>query len=107
MSIDKSLSIKDRLKRQRNVLRRAERIEELKKQKIWKEEDSVFGLPKLKMLVRKKKAKAKEAPKEGLPAEGAEGAAAASAAAAPAAAPAAAAEKKAPAKKPAKKKDRK
>jgi len=93
MSIDKSLSIKDQLKRQRNVLKRSERIEELKKQKIWKEEDSVFGLPKLKALVRKKKAKPKEAaPKEELPVEGAE------AAAAPAAA-----EKKPPEKK----KDRK
>ena len=100
MSIDKSLSIKDQLKRQRSVLTRNERIEELKKKKLWKEGDSVFGLAKIRALTRKKKAKAKEAPKEGLPAEGAE-AAAGAAPAAPAAP--AAAEKKAPAKK----KDRK
>ena len=71
MSIDKSLRSKDQLKRQRNVLKRAERITELQKKKEWQEGDSVFGLPKVKILVRRKKVKAKEEVKEEAAVEGA------------------------------------
>lgn len=47
MSIDRSLKIKGALKRHRNVLTRAERIEKLKDEEKWSEEDSLFGLPKV------------------------------------------------------------
>ena len=48
MSIDPSLKVRNALTRQRNVLTRAERIEILKKQELWSEEESVLGLPKTK-----------------------------------------------------------
>ena len=47
MSIDRSLKIKGALKRHRNVLTRAERIEQLKDEERWSEDDSLFGLPKV------------------------------------------------------------
>jgi len=47
MSIDRSLKIKGALRRHRNVLTRAERIERLKDEDRWSEDDSVFGLPKV------------------------------------------------------------
>lgn len=47
MSIDRSLKIKGALKRHRNVLSRAERIEKLKDEEKWSEEDSLLGLPKV------------------------------------------------------------
>ena len=47
MSIDRSLKIKGALKRHRNVLTRAERIEKLKDEEQWSEEDSLLGLPKV------------------------------------------------------------
>jgi len=47
MSIDRSLKIKSALRRHRNVLTRAERIEQLKEEERWSEEDSLFGLPKI------------------------------------------------------------
>jgi small basic protein (TIGR04137 family) len=47
MSIDPSLKIKGALKRHRNVLSRAERIEKLKEEEKWSEEDSLLGLPKV------------------------------------------------------------
>ena len=47
MSIDRSLKIKGALSRHRNVLTRAERIETLKDEERWDEEQSVFGLPKV------------------------------------------------------------
>ena len=47
MSIDRSLKIKGALARHRNVLSRAERIEELTKEERWEEGDSVFGLVKV------------------------------------------------------------
>ncbi len=66
MSIDRSLKIKGTLKRHRNVLSRAERIEKLKDEERWSEEDSLLGLPKVahrkSHAGRKEKAeKAKEA----------------------------------------------
>jgi len=47
MSIDPSLKIKGALSRHRNVLKRAERIEQLKEEERWTEEDSLLGLPKV------------------------------------------------------------
>ncbi|QDT36169.1 small basic protein [Stratiformator vulcanicus] len=60
MSIDKSLRRKGRLVRARNVLKREERIEFLKKQDRWTDESSPIGLPKVripKTVVGKKKKK--------------------------------------------------
>jgi len=48
MSIDRSLKIKGALSRHRNVLTRAERIEQLKDEERWSEgNSSVLGLPKV------------------------------------------------------------
>ena len=47
MSIDPSLKIKGALERHRNVLTRAERIEQLKDDEKWSESDSLMGLPKV------------------------------------------------------------
>ena len=47
MSIDHSLKISGALKRHRNVLTRAERIEKLKEEERWSEEDSLLGLAKV------------------------------------------------------------
>ncbi|MGA2064578.1 MAG: small basic protein [Thermoguttaceae bacterium] len=80
MTMDKSLQIRRGSIRARSVLTRQERIQRLTAADRWKEGDSPFGLPKVrvyKLAMKKKKKKKKE--EEG---EGAEGAAA------PAAAPA-------------------
>jgi small basic protein (TIGR04137 family) len=47
MSVDPSLKIKGALSRHRNVLTRAERIEQLKEEGRWSEGDSLQGLPKV------------------------------------------------------------
>ncbi len=47
MSVDRSLKIKGALSRHRNVLTRAERIDELKNEDRWSEGDPVIGLPKV------------------------------------------------------------
>jgi len=47
MSIDRSLKIKGVLSRHRNVLTRAERVEQLKGEEQWSEDDSVLALPKV------------------------------------------------------------
>lgn len=47
MSIDPSLKIKGALSRHRNVLTRAERIDQLKDEERWSEGDSLLGLPKV------------------------------------------------------------
>ena len=47
MSIDPSLKIKGALSRHRNVLTRAERIDKLKEEERWSEDDSLLGLPKV------------------------------------------------------------
>ncbi len=84
MSVDRSLKLKGALVRHRNVLTRAERVQILKDEERWTEEQSVLGLPKV---AHRKSAAGKKSK-----AEAAEGAAAApgAAAEAPAAAPAAA-----------------
>lgn len=85
MTMDKSLRTRRGLARSRSVLNRAERIARLQQADKWKEGDSPFGLPKVRVfkLAMKKKKKKKEE-------EGEAGAAAA--------APAAAGAKAAPAK---------
>lgn len=67
MSIDKSLAVKGRLIRSRNVFKRSERVKKiLETEGKWGEERSVFGLPKLKSIRLKKKGKAEKGPaKEG------------------------------------------
>ena len=62
----------------RSVLKRYERLKELKEKEKWDEEKSIFGLPKLKILRFKIK---KEKPVEAEAAAGAEGVAAETAAA--------------------------
>lgn len=62
MSIDRSLKIKGALTRHRNVLTRAERIEQLKEEEKWSEEDSVLGLPKVAHRKSHAGRKDKEAP---------------------------------------------
>jgi small basic protein (TIGR04137 family) len=57
VSIDKSLITKGKLTRHRNVLTRAERIKVLTNENLWKDGRSVFGLPKVKTLKVRKKAK--------------------------------------------------
>jgi len=47
MSVDRSLKIKGALIRHRNVLTRAERLEQLKEQEQWSEGDSLLGMPKV------------------------------------------------------------
>jgi small basic protein (TIGR04137 family) len=71
MSVHRSLKSRDRLKRQRSVLSRTERLEALAAEEKWEEGDSVFGLPKVRVFKTKRKVKAKKE-KEG---EGAEAAA--------------------------------
>ncbi|MGQ0634814.1 MAG: small basic protein [Planctomycetaceae bacterium] len=80
MAIDKSLRRKGRLARSRNVLKREERIDQMKREERWHEGLSPVGLPKTRVakIAAKKKKKAKE--------EKAEEGATAAAPAAPAAA---------------------
>jgi small basic protein (TIGR04137 family) len=69
MTIDKSLRVRRGLIRNRNVLTRVERLARLQEAERWKEGDSVFGLPKVRVqrvsLKKKKKVKKEEAAEEG------------------------------------------
>ena len=47
MSLDRSLKVHGALTRHRNVLTRAERIQQLKDEERWREGDSVYGLAKV------------------------------------------------------------
>ena len=88
MSIDKSLRMKGKLVRPRNVFTRIERIKILKDEGKWEPTTSVFGIPKVKSVKIKRKGKSEKK------AANAEAAAPPTAAAAtPAAAPAAGKEK--------------
>ncbi len=64
MTIDKSLKRSGRLARSRNVLKREERIAQMRDQDKWTEGQSPIGLPKTRVirvvLGRKKKKKAKD-----------------------------------------------
>jgi len=82
MSQHPSLRSSDKDKQHRSVLKRYERVKILKDKELWKDDASVFGLPKVKVVkfkIKKEKAATTEA---------AETAAETGAAAAPAAAPA-------------------
>ncbi|MEN8152276.1 MAG: small basic protein [Planctomycetota bacterium] len=67
MSIHKSLRSAGKLVRTRNVYTRAERLEILERDRLWKEGDKVLGFPKTKVVKIKKggKKKKKEEKKEG------------------------------------------
>ena len=61
MSIHRSLVTKGKLVRTRNVLNRAERIQELEHSGRWDaEKDSPFGLPKVRVMKVKKRVKEKK-----------------------------------------------
>ncbi|NUO07570.1 MAG: small basic protein [Candidatus Brocadia sp.] len=64
MSVDKSLKMKGKLVRPRNVFTRVERIKILKEEGKWKPTMSVYGIPKVKALKLKRKTKEKKAAKE-------------------------------------------
>jgi len=96
MSLHSSLKIDKASVTQRSVQTRIERIKELMKKGLWKEETGVVGLPKTKVIRIKAKKKIKAEETEGAaPAAGAGGkpAEAAKTAAKPAAKPAAGAKK--------------
>ena len=79
MSIDKSLKTRGALSKHRNVLKRAERIEILKDEDRWQEDQSPFGLIKVahrKAKVGGKVKKKTEDAAEGESGEQGEGAAA-------------------------------
>lgn len=90
MSIDKSLKLKGKLVRPRNVFTRVERIKILKGEGKWDPTMSVFGIPKVKSVKMKRKGKSE---KKAAKAEAAAEATTAAAGATPAAAPAAGKEK--------------
>jgi len=69
MSIDRSLKVKGVLSRHRNVLTRAERIEQLKDEERWSQGDSLLGLPKVAHRKGHAGRKGKTAPTEQVPTE--------------------------------------
>lgn len=82
MTIDKSLRVRRGLIRSRNVLTRAERLQKLAETDRWKQGDTPFGLPKVRvqrMIIKKKKKKKEEEEGEETAGEAAEGAEAPSA----------------------------
>jgi small basic protein (TIGR04137 family) len=63
MSIHPSLSSSTKNKKQKSVLKRAERLKLMLEKGTWHEGDSVFGLPKIKTVrIKIKKEKAAEKP---------------------------------------------
>ncbi len=63
MTMDKSLRVRAGMARARNVLTRDERVKRLQDADHWKEGDSAYGMPKVrvyKLAMKKKKKKAKE-----------------------------------------------
>jgi small basic protein (TIGR04137 family) len=68
MSIHRSLVLREKLRRHRNVLTRSERLQRLIEDGKFEDKSSVFGLPKLRnILIRAKKVKKEtaETPAEG------------------------------------------
>ena len=62
MSIHPSLAVSDKDKKQRSVLKRTERLRHMMEKGQWKEEDAVYGLPKIKSIrIKIKKEKAEKA----------------------------------------------
>ncbi len=75
MTIDRSLKTKGRLSRSRNVLKRDERIEQMKREEKWVEGQSPLGLAKTRVIKtatgkKKKKAKDEEGAAPAAPAKG-------------------------------------
>ncbi len=72
MSIHPSLTISEKDKKSRSVLKRIERIRQMQEKGDWKQGDSVYGLPKIKTLrIKIKKEKVEKAAttiEEGTPA---------------------------------------
>jgi small basic protein (TIGR04137 family) len=66
MTIDKSLKMQRGLIKNRNVLTRVERLARLQETDRWKDGDSIFGLPKVRVqkVSLKKKKKTKKADDE-------------------------------------------
>ena len=62
MTIDNSLKIKSGSSRVRNVLKRGERMEQMKQEGGWTDGDGVLGLPKVRVqkIAMKKKKKVKK-----------------------------------------------
>ncbi|MDI6758122.1 MAG: small basic protein [Candidatus Omnitrophota bacterium] len=68
MSIHPSLSISEKDKKQRSVLKRVERLRVMMEKGNWAEGDSVYNLPKIKAIrikIKKEKAEKVEAAVEG------------------------------------------
>ena len=62
MSIHPSLSISDKDKKQRSVLKRTERIRMMKEKGQWKDGDDIYRLPKIKTIrIKIKKEKVEKA----------------------------------------------
>lgn len=55
LSIDKSLVVKGKLVGKRSVLSKAERVKVLQEEGRWKEGESLFGLPKVRVVKVSKK----------------------------------------------------
>jgi small basic protein (TIGR04137 family) len=88
MSIHPSLSISDKDKKARSVMKRTERIRSMMEKGQWKEGDDVYKLPKIKAIrIRIKKEKAEKTTEAAATAEGAAPAGAAAPAAKEAAQP--------------------
>lgn len=65
MSIHPSLTVSEKDKKQRSVLKRSERLRMMSEKGKWKEGESVFGLPKIKTLrikIKKEKVEKAETP---------------------------------------------
>jgi small basic protein (TIGR04137 family) len=65
MSIHPSLAISEKDKKSRSVLKRSERLRTMMEKGLWKEGDSVYGLPKIKTVrikIKKEKAEKAETP---------------------------------------------
>lgn len=65
MTIDKSLRVRKGLMKVRNVLTRPERVARLLDAERWKEGESVYGIPKVRVLKLALKKKKKEKKEEG------------------------------------------
>jgi len=62
MSVHPSLTISEKDKKTRSVLKRIERIRQMQKKGDWKQGDAVYGLPKIKTLkIKIKKEKVEKA----------------------------------------------
>jgi small basic protein (TIGR04137 family) len=64
MSVHKSLRVRGKLARSRNVLTRAERIAVMEAKRTWSEGDPIYGLPKTKVTKTKVGGKKKKKKKE-------------------------------------------